>query len=83
MNIGKIDIEKALDRFAKLRQQSVKDAFKSVKYPKNVIFFIGDGMSIPTVTAARNLKNQRMANITDKEQELVWEEFPETALIKV
>ena len=49
---------------------------------KNVILFVGDGMGISTVTAARIYKGQRQ-NRTGEESKLVFEEFPETGLIKV
>nr|XP_022338383.1 alkaline phosphatase, tissue-nonspecific isozyme-like [Crassostrea virginica] len=48
---------------------------------KNVILFVGDGMGISTVTAARIYKGQRQ-NRTGEESKLVFEEFPETGLIK-
>ena len=86
MKMGKLEIKKALHRYAKLRQQSVETAMENTKFPKNLIIFIGDGMSISTVTAARTLKNQKMQNISDvddEEQELTWENFPEMALMKV
>ena len=86
MKMGKLEIKKALHRYAKLRQQSVESAMENTKFPKNLIIFIGDGMSISTVTAARILKNQKMENISDvddEEQELTWENFPEMALMKV
>ena len=53
------------------------------KYPKNVILFIGDGMSLPTVTAARILKGQKYLNVSGEEQYLTWERFPESAFLKV
>ena len=85
MKMGNLEIKKALHRYAKLRQQSVESAMENTKFPKNLIIFIGDGMSISTVTAARILKNQKMENISDvdEEQELTWENFPEMALMKV
>jgi alkaline phosphatase len=49
---------------------------------KNVILFLGDGMGIPTVTAARIYKGQKQ-NKTGEEEKLVFEEFPEVGLIKV
>jgi alkaline phosphatase len=52
------------------------------KYPKNVILFIGDGMSLPTVTAARILKGQKYLNVSGEEQYLTWERFPESAFLK-
>lgn len=48
---------------------------------KNTIFFLGDGMSITTVTAARILAGQQM-NQSGEENVLSWEHFPWTALSK-
>ena len=46
---------------------------------KNVILFIGDGMSLTTVAAARILEGQRKGN-SGEENRLSWEDFPDTAL---
>ncbi len=46
---------------------------------KNLILFVGDGMSLPTVAAARILEGQR-AGRPGEEQKLAWEEFPATAI---
>lgn len=46
---------------------------------KNLILFVGDGMSLPTVAAARVLEGQRQGR-SGEEQKLAWEEFPATAL---
>ncbi|XP_022104185.1 alkaline phosphatase-like [Acanthaster planci] len=48
---------------------------------KNVVFFVGDGMGLPTVTASRILKGQNMGN-PGEETVLKWEEFPNVALSK-
>ncbi len=48
---------------------------------KNVIVFLGDGMSIPTIAAARILEGQRKGG-SGEENRLSFEEFPATALIK-
>lgn len=48
---------------------------------KNVILFLGDGMSLTTVAAARILEGQRKGN-TGEENQLSWESFPHTALSK-
>ena len=48
---------------------------------KNTIFFLGDGMSITTVTASRILEGQ-MRNQKGEENVLSWENFPWTALSK-
>ncbi|XP_046657864.1 alkaline phosphatase-like isoform X1 [Daphnia pulicaria] len=46
---------------------------------KNIIFFLGDGMSISTVTAARIYKGQK-AGKTGEEEQLTFDRFPYTAL---
>ena len=48
---------------------------------KNVILFVGDGMSLATVTAARILDGQRKGG-PGEENALSWEDFPHTALSK-
>jgi alkaline phosphatase len=50
-------------------------------YAKIVIFFLGDGMGISTVTAARIYAGQT-AGATGEEYSLAFEEFPHLALIK-
>ena len=49
---------------------------------KNVILFIGDGMSLSTVTAARIHKGQLRGD-PGEESRLVFEDFPNVALSKV
>lgn len=46
---------------------------------KNVIVFVGDGMSLTTVAAARILEGQRRGQ-PGEENRLAWEDFPATAL---
>lgn len=48
---------------------------------KNVILFLGDGMSLTTVAAARILEGQRKGG-PGEENQLSWEGFPNTALSK-
>jgi alkaline phosphatase len=48
---------------------------------RNVIVFLGDGMSLPTVAAARILEGQR-AGRAGEENALSFERFPHTALSK-
>lgn len=48
---------------------------------KNVILFLGDGMSLTTVAAARILEGQRHGS-SGEENQLSWESFPATALSK-
>src|SRR3546814_1410725 len=46
---------------------------------KNVIVFLGDGMSMTTVAGARILDGQRKGH-PGEENQLAWETFPATAL---
>ncbi|MEG1679556.1 MAG: alkaline phosphatase, partial [Stenotrophomonas sp.] len=48
---------------------------------KNVILFLGDGMSLTTVAAARILEGQRRGQ-PGEENLLSWERFPATAFSK-
>jgi alkaline phosphatase len=48
---------------------------------RNVILFLGDGMGVSTVTAARILAGQ-LAGATGEEHSLAFERFPEVALVK-
>ena len=50
-------------------------------HAKNVILFVGDGMSLTTVAAARILEGQRKGG-AGEENRLGWENFPATALSK-
>lgn len=49
---------------------------------KNAILFLGDGMGISTLTAARVLKGQ-LKSESGEEGSLSFEQFPNVALIKV
>ncbi|RWS22705.1 alkaline phosphatase-like protein 2, partial [Leptotrombidium deliense] len=62
----------------------IKDALKVkpiIKKAKNVIIFVGDGMGISTVSAARILKGQ-MKGMSGVEESFSFEQFPNRALIK-
>lgn len=48
---------------------------------RNVIVFLGDGMSLTTVAAARILEGQRNGG-SGEEHQLSWEHFPHTGLSK-
>lgn len=61
------------------RQRSIPLPNRAVK---NVILFIGDGMGVSTITAARILKGQLNGRIGE-ETMLDFDKFPHTALIKV
>lgn len=49
---------------------------------KNIVMFLGDGMSVPTLAAARTLLGQRQGR-TGEESELSFESFPSIGLSKV
>lgn len=49
---------------------------------RNVVLFLGDGMGIPTVTAARIYKGQRLHKTSGEEQQLSWDQFPHVSLSK-
>ena len=53
----------------------------SVDKPKNIIIFVGDGMGISTVTAARIFDGQQKG-VDGETHSLSFEAFPEAALIK-
>lgn len=53
----------------------------NINVAKNVILFLGDGMGVSTVTAARILKGQ-LRNKTGEEGSLGFEEFPHLGLSK-
>jgi alkaline phosphatase len=54
---------------------------KPAKIAKNVILFVGDGMSFATIAAGRILKGQREGK-SGEETELVFENFPSVGLSK-
>lgn len=62
---------------ALLKQLNVTN---KVKKAKNIIFFLGDGMSGATVTAARIQKGNQTGRW--EHETLTWEEFPHSAQIK-
>lgn len=65
------------EQFVAERQQMTRGKQRA----KNVILFIGDGMSLTTVTAARILEGQ-MNGADGEENLLSFEEFPATAFSK-
>lgn len=67
---------------AKDELQKYLKSQKIEKVARNVIFFLGDGMSIPTITAAR-IRQGQLNNKTGEENVLSWEKFPHVALSKV
>lgn len=56
---------------------------RQYKKAQNVIIFIGDGMGVSTITAARIYKGQQEYDIAGEENEFVFDKFPNTALVKV
>jgi alkaline phosphatase len=65
-------------------EEKVKQLLKESPYPqkaKNVILFLGDGMNISTITAARILQGQQRGE-SGEENQLSFEKFPQTALAK-
>lgn len=66
-------------------QATLRDQVKKVRnenIAKNVIFFLGDGMSIPTITAARIYLGQ-MGKKSGEESSLSFDKFPYIGLSKV
>ncbi|XP_005180904.3 membrane-bound alkaline phosphatase [Musca domestica] len=66
------------------REQVLRNLEKqklNVNKAKNIIMFLGDGMSLSTVAAARMLKGQRK-NHTGEEDSLSFEKFPHAAFSK-
>ncbi|XP_014325431.1 alkaline phosphatase, tissue-nonspecific isozyme [Xiphophorus maculatus] len=65
-------------------QQTLKDSLEqdfSNKKAKNLILFLGDGMGVPTVTAARILKGQ-LSGKSGEETQLEMDKFPFVSLAK-
>nr|AFH96950.1 alkaline phosphatase [Spodoptera exigua] len=54
---------------------------ESVKKARNVVMFLGDGMSVPTLAAARTLLGQRRGE-TGEEAKMNFEKFPTVGLAK-
>lgn len=51
------------------------------QFAKNVILFVGDGLGMATLTAARILKGQRQGR-SGEEENLAWDHFPAVALAR-
>lgn len=62
-------------------RQAVADRTGAAGRARNVIFFLGDGMSVTTVTAARILEGQQRGE-PGEENLLAFEELPQVALLK-
>lgn len=63
------------------RAQELDHQTPQTNQAKNIILFIGDGMGISTVTAARIFAGQQQG-LTGEEYLLSFESFPHTALVK-
>ncbi|EEB13659.1 Alkaline phosphatase, tissue-nonspecific isozyme precursor, putative [Pediculus humanus corporis] len=63
------------------RLQQNPPSVGSKTHARNVILFVGDGMSLTTITASRILKGQRGGR-SGEEQDLAWDKFPAVALVK-
>lgn len=71
-----------LDNAQRTVKKRARDYYSKNKKAKNMILFLGDGMSVSTITAARILKGQREGR-TGEETKLTMEEFPYAGLSKV
>ena len=67
--------EKHLDKILK------RHGITSVDRVKNVIYFVGDGMSVATISAGRIYKGQLRKN-AGEETDLVFESFPHLGMAK-
>lgn len=61
--------------------EAAKDLHPNMRRAKNVIFFVGDGMGVSTVTAARILEGQ-LAGRDGERNQLAFETLPYVALSK-
>lgn len=70
-------------KHAEMHLQKVLDqqGLKSVSVAKNVIYFVGDGMSVATIAAGRIFKGQ-MNRKAGEETNLVFETFPNLGMAK-
>lgn len=71
------DFEVAKERVAARAKQGNSKARRA----RNVILFVGDGMGIATITAARILEGQRKGQ-SGEDNELSFEQFPQSALVR-
>ncbi|XP_061719157.1 membrane-bound alkaline phosphatase-like [Cydia pomonella] len=67
------------EAFAAIDERLTEPTYDDVA--KNVIMFLGDGLSVPTLAPARTLRGQ-LAGRTGEEERLVFEHFPITGLAK-
>uniref|UniRef100_A0A672M524 Alkaline phosphatase n=1 Tax=Sinocyclocheilus grahami TaxID=75366 RepID=A0A672M524_SINGR len=80
-----VEPEKDPDFWKEWAQRTLKNALTlqdlNKNVAKNIILFLGDGMGVPTVTAARILKGQ-MSGQSGEETQLEMDKFPYVALSK-
>ncbi|XP_077204216.1 alkaline phosphatase-like isoform X2 [Paroedura picta] len=79
-----LEEEKDPDYWNGIARKTLESALKLTpvaRRAKNVILFLGDGMGVPTISAARIYKGQ-MAGGSGEEAKLVMEQFPYIALSK-
>ncbi len=69
------------DRAAQRVEQRSRELPRTGTHARNVILFIGDGMGISTITAARILEGQRRGE-SGEDNRLSFEEFPYSALVR-
>jgi alkaline phosphatase len=69
------------DTAASQVQRRAKVNASAARRAKNVILFVGDGMGISTITAARILEGQQRGQ-SGEENRLSFEEFPYSALVR-
>jgi len=67
------------------RKVDFKETANMEGIAKNILFFLGDGMSVPTITAARILKGQKVdSDVTwGEEASLYMDSLPNIAVSKV
>ena len=74
-----------MDYWLKLGQDLIEAEIskqKINKVDKNIVFFLGDGMSIPTVMAARIYKGKKDGK-SGEETDMTFDKFPYVALSRV
>jgi len=64
------------------RLKSVLSRRLNTKVAKNIVVFVGDGMGVATVTAARIFKGQQNGEKGAEKGYLAYEHFPGVGLIK-
>ncbi|XP_037509795.1 alkaline phosphatase [Rhipicephalus sanguineus] len=53
---------------------------QNTRRARQVVFFLGDGMGVSTLTAARIYKGQRLRRTSGEESALAWDTFPHVSL---